>query len=320
MVKQLGHSKLFMNPIIMGCWQIGGKPHWHNIDDQESIRALNAAFDAGINSFDTAPGYGDGHSERILGKAFKGRREEVIILDKVFADKLSYDLVIKSCENSLKNLQTDYIDLFQIHFPSGCFGTKEVPIEETMSAFNDLKKQGKIKEIGVSNFSLQELENACEYADVVSIQPPYSLFWQHNADEVREYCIENNIEILAYSPLAQGLLSGRYSSKKPFPKEDMRNTQKLYNQDNIKKVEQAIFLLEPIAEDYGITLGELALSWLISKPKTMAIVGTRTEQQAKTNANISNIYLDEKTLQQIERIGHEVASCLSKEDNLMWHF
>lgn len=187
--RQLGKSGIEITPIIMGTWQ-AGKKMWVGIEDSESIKAIRKAVELGINTIDTAEVYGDGHSERIVGEAIKGVRDRVVIATKVFANHLKYHQVIEACNNSLKNLQTDYIDLYQIHWPSGSWGTEVVPIEETMEAMNRLKQEGKIRAIGVSNFSLSQLQEASRYGQIDSIQPPYSLFWRFVEKEIQPWCVE----------------------------------------------------------------------------------------------------------------------------------
>lgn len=319
MLKTLGKTNIKINPIIMGCWQIGGAPYWQNINDNDSIAAILTAFDNGINAFDTAPGYGNGHSERILGVALKNKRKDVIITTKVFADKLSFNQVIHSCEDSLKNLQIDYIDLLQIHFPSGSFDSKKVPIEETLSAFIKLKNQGKICHIGVSNFSLDQLIEACQYTEITSIQPPYSLFWMTQAQALIPYCEQNKISILAYSPLAQGLLTGKFRQNYKFLSNEVRNKQVLYQPDHYARVQIALNQLEPIAKKNKMTLTELALSWLTLQPMVSAITGIRTAEQAINNAGIINLTLSKTDLTDIHKIGEKVSRYV-KDQPLMWNF
>ena len=151
-LRKLGQSEIQISSIIMGLWQ-AGKEWWVGIDDKETTQAVRAAVAAGITTFDTAEAYGKGHSERILASATSELREKLVYATKVFANHLKYDQVLDACHRSLKNLRTDYIDLYQIHWPSGSFGFDEVPIGETMGALNELKEQGKIRSIGVSNFS-----------------------------------------------------------------------------------------------------------------------------------------------------------------------
>jgi aryl-alcohol dehydrogenase-like predicted oxidoreductase len=163
-LRSLGTSEVKITPIIMGTWQ-AGKDMWVGIDDSETIKALRAAFEAGIITIDTAEYYGNGHSEQIVGEALADVRDQVVYATKVFSNHLRYDQVMEACHGSLKNLKTDYLDLYQIHWPAGSWGTELVPIEETMRALNDLKQQGKIRAIGVSNFSRAQLEEASGHPD-----------------------------------------------------------------------------------------------------------------------------------------------------------
>jgi aryl-alcohol dehydrogenase-like predicted oxidoreductase len=196
-LRTLGKSDIKISPIIMGTWQ-AGKEMWTGIDDAETTRGIRAAFEAGITTFDSAEAYGKGHSERILGNALKDVRDQVVYATKVFPNHLKYDPVMEACNRSLENLQTDHIDLYQIHWPSGSFGTEVVPIEESMSALNELKTQGKIRAIGVSNFSRGQLEEAASYERIDSLQPPYSLFWRQLESGAMPYCVENIWHILRW--------------------------------------------------------------------------------------------------------------------------
>ncbi len=161
---------------------------WVGIEDSDSIKAIRAAFEAGIDTVDTAEVYGEGHSERIVAEALSDVRDKVVYATKVFANHLKYDQVIEACERSLKNLKTDYIDLYQIHWPAGSFRTEMTLIEETMKALNHLKEQGKIRAIGVSNFSRAQLSDAAQYGRIDSLQPPYSLFWRQVEKDAAPYC------------------------------------------------------------------------------------------------------------------------------------
>ena len=187
--RRLGNSDIEITPIVMGTWQ-AGKRLWVGIEDAEIVKAISAAYDAGITAVDTAEIYGDGHSEQIVAEALHDLQDKVVYATKVFVNHLKYDQVIEACDRSLKNLKTDYIDLYQIHWPSGSFKTEIVPIAETMQAMNDLKQQGKIRAIGVSNFSRAQLEEAAQYGRIDSLQPPYSLFWRYVEKDAMPYCIE----------------------------------------------------------------------------------------------------------------------------------
>jgi aryl-alcohol dehydrogenase-like predicted oxidoreductase len=229
-LRSLGTSDVKITPIIMGTWQ-AGKSMWAGIDDAETTKAIRTAFQAGITTFDTAEEYGKGHSERILGKALADVRNQVIYATKVSPNHLTYDQVIEAFHRSCKNLKTDYIDLYQIHWPSSSWGSKYVPIEETI----DLKEQGKIRAIGVSNFSRIQLEEAAMYARIDSLQPPYSLFWRHVEKDTMPFCVNNNITILAYSSMAQGILTGKFGLAHTFSKGDHRSQNKLLLPENSQR-------------------------------------------------------------------------------------
>jgi aryl-alcohol dehydrogenase-like predicted oxidoreductase len=314
----LGSSKQKISPIVMGTWQ-AGKDMWAGIDDSQTTGAIHAAFEAGITTFDTAEAYGKGHSERILGAALADVRDRVVLATKVFVNHLKFNQVIAACHRSLKNLNTDYIDLFQIHWPSGSFGSKIVPLEETMAALNELKEQGKIRAIGVSNFSREQLENAVKYGPVDSLQPPYSLFWRHVENDAMSYCVDNNISILAYSPMAQGLLTGKFKPDHEFQKGDHRAKNKLFQPDNFKRVQQALARLRPIADELGVSLGQLALAWVISHPGTYAIAGARNPDQAAQNARAAAVTLSQSELARMDEIGRLVTDYLD-ENPVMWNF
>ncbi|HBE32360.1 MAG TPA: aldo/keto reductase, partial [Cyanobacteria bacterium UBA11368] len=263
--RRLGNSDIEITPIIMGTWQ-AGKRWWVGIEDAQTVKAIRAAYDAGITTVDTAEVYGDGHSEQIVAQALHDVRDKVVYATKVFVNHLNYDQVIEACDRSLKNLRTDYIDLYQIHWPSGSFNTEIVPIEETMQALNDLKQQGKIRAIGVSNFSRAQLEEASRCGRIDSLQPPYSLFWRYVEKDAMPYCIENNISIWAYSPLAQGLLTGKFGKGHQFDPGDNRADNKLFKGENYERALLALEKLRPIAQRHQTTLAKLALAWLIAQP------------------------------------------------------
>jgi aryl-alcohol dehydrogenase-like predicted oxidoreductase len=318
MARLLGNSGIEITPIIVGTWQ-AGKRGWVGIEDTEVIQALRAAFDAGITTFDTAEVYGNGYSEQIVGQALAEVRDRTVIATKVFANHLKYQQVIDACEGSLKNLKTDYIDLYQIHWPAGSFKSEVVPIEETMRALNDLKQQGKIRAIGVSNFSRDQLAEAAQHGRIDSLQPPYSLFWRGLEQDAMPYCVENNISIIAYSPLAQGLLTGKFSADHKFEEGDIRNKNKLFQGENYQRAQQALDKLRPIADRNQCSLAQLALAWAIAQPQISAIAGARNSEQAVQNAKAAEIQLSESDLAEIDAIGRTVTDHL--DDNpVMWNF
>jgi aryl-alcohol dehydrogenase-like predicted oxidoreductase len=316
--RQLGTSKIDISPIVMGTWQ-AGKRGWVGIDDSEIIQALQAAVTAGITTFDTAEIYGDGYSEKLLGQALTGIREQVVLATKVFANHLKYEQVIAACDRSLVNLRTDYIDLYQIHWPTGAFGNEIVLIEETMRALQDLKTQGKIRSIGVSNFSGQQLAEASKFARIDSLQPPYSLFWRYVETDALPYCQANQISILAYSPMAQGLLTGKFAPSHKFPPTDNRSQNKLFQGENYQRAQLALEQLRPLGAELNCTLGQLALAWVIAQPQTVAIAGARNSEQVRLNAQAVDVKLSESQLHQIDAIARQVTDGLGTEA-VMWNW
>ena len=312
----LGKSELKLSAIVMGTFQ-AGREKWTGIDDAASARAIRSAYDAGITTFDSAEAYGKGHSERILGAALSNVRDKVVLATKVSPNRLGYHQVLNACHGSLQRLGTDYIDLYQIHWPSGSFGGRVVPVEETMAALIKLKEQGKIRAIGVSNFSQSQLEEAAELGPVESIQPAFSLFWRHAANGSMDYCSENGVRILAYSPMAQGFLTGKFGPDHKFKKGDHRSKNRLFQPENYQRVQRALARLRPIAKELGVSLAQLALAWVISHPGTCAIAGARTADQAVMNARAVELKLSAGTLARIDEIGRLVTDYLDSNP-IMW--
>ncbi len=316
--RQLGRTKIEISAIIFGGWQ-SGKSEWVGIDDADTVTAHRAAFDSGITTFDTAEAYGEGYSERILAQALGDKRDQIVIASKVFADNLKADKVVEACERSLKNLGTDRIDLYQIHWPAGTFGTEKIPIEETIGALTALKEQGKIRAIGVSNFSRAQLEEAAQYGRIDSLQPPYSLFWRQVESDAAPLCVDNKISIIAYSPMAQGLLTGKFRRGHKFAEGDNRGGNKLFQGETFERAQNALDKLRPLADKYGVTLGQLSLAWLIAQPMTSAIVGARNADQATQNAVAGDVEIDEDDLEAIDEIGRTVTDRLDNNP-IMWQW
>jgi len=313
----LGRTNLRITPLILGTWQ-AGKRWWVGIDDQESIRAIRAAVEAGMTTIDTAEVYGDGHSEQIVAAAVGDLRDRCVYATKVFANHLRYPEVIAACERSLRNLNTDYIDLYQIHWPSGSFGTEVVPISETMQAMVELQQAGKIRAIGVSNFSRAQLLEAMQYGRIDSVQPPYSLFWRWAETELVPFCIEHDITILAYSALAQGLLTGRFGAEHRFAPEDNRAKNQLFQGETYARALEAIELMKPIAASLGTTVGNLALAWLLHQPQTCAIVGARHPEQVLENLKAAELSLDPSILEMLDDLSQPVIATLDPSNPVMW--
>lgn len=314
----LGQTEIRISPLIIGTWQ-AGKRGWVGINDEDIIAAIQTALDHGITTIDTAEIYGDGYSEELVGKAIKNYRGQAVIATKVFANHLAYDQVLSACEHSLKRLQIDTIDLYQIHWPSGSWKSPVVPIGETMRALVQLQEQGKIRAIGVSNFNLAQLQEAQQYGVISSIQPPYSLFWRLPERELIPYCVAQGISILAYSPLAQGLLTGKFPPNHQFPPEDIRAKNILFQGELYQRAQNALAQLRPIAEAHQISLGNLALAWLLHQPRTHPIVGVRNREQVLGNLPALSVRLSAETLAAVDQISRAVND-LIPADALLWKF
>jgi myo-inositol catabolism protein IolS len=315
--RQLGTSDVYISPMIMGTWQ-AGKRNWTDIDDVAVVAAIRTAVEQGMNTIDTAEIYGDGYSEQRVAEAIAGLRDQVVLLTKVFSNHLQYDQVIQACDRSLKNLNTDYLDLYQIHWPSGSWGYEEVPIAETMAALIHLQEQGKIRVIGVSNFSTAQLTEAAQYGRIDSVQPPYSLFWRAIEKDLQPHCVANKITILSYSSLAQGFLTGKFGADHQFAEGDHRSRNRLYGDpNNYQRVQTALEQLRPIAAANHCTLAQLSLAWLIQQPQTAAIVGARNAEQAQANAQALQVSLSAADLAAIDQIGRTVTDFLD-DDPMLW--
>jgi aryl-alcohol dehydrogenase-like predicted oxidoreductase len=315
--RQLGKSNLKVSSIIFGAWAIGGWM-WGGSEENEAIGAIQASIDGGATSIDTAPVYGYGRSEEIVGKAIKGRRDKVQLLTKYGlrwdatdgvhffswsdenGEKNIYQnarkkSIIAECENSLRRLQTDYIDLYQCHWRDN-----STPIEETMEAMNHLIKEGKIKAAGVSNFTVADIEKANSICPIASDQPPYSMIVRDIESDVLPYCRSRNIGVIVYSPLQRGLLTGKFKPDAKFKPGDHRASEAHFQPENIKRVNAFLDKLKPIATAHGATLGQLVLAWTIAQPGiTSAIAGARNAEQGRENIKAATIKLSPEELKQI---------------------
>jgi aryl-alcohol dehydrogenase-like predicted oxidoreductase len=297
--ERLGKSELIVSKIGLGAWQFGDK-NWgwgESYGEKEALDVIDAALDSGINFIDTAEVYGNGISETIIGKAIKGRRDRVIIATKVSGQHLRYDDLLKAADESLKRLQVDYIDLYQIHWPSSY-----VPIEETMKAMEKLIDEGKIRYMGLSNFPvplIREVERYFPYP-VVSNQVRYNLVERDIEKEILPYCREKSISIIAWSPLAKGLLTGKYS-KDSFPKDDMRTKyDRLFTrEENFSQIIEFVEILKNIAKKYGKTPAQIALNWLISQPGIFAIPGAKRVEQVVENAGASGWRIEGEDIEKL---------------------
>lgn len=302
--RKLGNSELEVSVITFGAWAAGGWM-WGSTDRKEAIEAIKASYAVGVTSIDTAPIYGQGTSEEIVGEALKGiSRDKIQILTKFgmrwdlekgdFAmhsqdnsgkaiDIYKYagkESVIYECEQSLKRLGTDYIDLYQIHWPDST-----TPIDETFEAIARLVEQGKIRYAGVCNYSTAQLAEAARTVPIISNQVPFSMVNRGIEEEVLPYCIANNTSILAYSPLQRGLLTGKITTGYKFSEGDHRARSSHFQADFVSRTNVLLDKIKPIAAKYDASIGQLVLRWTVERPGiTVALAGARNAQQALQNA------------------------------------
>jgi aryl-alcohol dehydrogenase-like predicted oxidoreductase len=288
--RQLGKSDLSVSTIGYGAWGIGGKPFWSTEGEENSIRSIEKSIDLGINFYDTAPVYGFGYSEELLGRALQSKRKDVIIATKcglvwkkedlkAIRKRATRESILEEIDLSLKRLRTDYIDLYQVHWPD-----ESTPIEETMNTLLQIQKEGKIRYIGVSNYSVDQMKESLNYGQIISLQPMYSMLERDIEKESLPFCVENDIGIICYSPLASGVLTGKYDENTKF--QDWRGQGIIGNftgdvyVSHIKKVKQ----IAKIAQKHGKTLAQLAINRLLhQKGVTTAIVGVKNPDHVEQN-------------------------------------
>jgi len=300
---QLGKTDLKVSTLSLGCWVFGGGDVWGQQDDADSIATVHAALDVGVNFFDTAEGYGGGYSEEVLGRALVGHRDKAIIATKVSQRNLAPAAVQQACENSLRRLQTDYIDLYQIHWPS-----RTTPLSETIEALQKLQKEGKVRTIGVCNFGVQDLADLLSIGYVESNQLPYNLLWRAIEFEIRPKCIEEGIGILCYSVLAQALLTGKYTSPDDVPEGRSRTRHFSKNRPQARHSDKgceaetfaAIEQIRQISEQVGQPMANVTMAWLLHQPGiTSIIAGARTPDQMKRNVKAVDLALSPDVLAQL---------------------
>ncbi|MFO0825425.1 MAG: aldo/keto reductase [Gemmataceae bacterium] len=290
--RQLGNSDLHITAIGFGAWAIGGGGWafaWGAQDDADSVATIREAIDIGINWIDTAAVYGLGHSEEVVAKALEGVSKRPYVFTKCarvwdenrqIGKCLKADSIRRECEASLKRLKVDVIDLYQIHWPE-----PDEDIEEGWQAVQKLKEEGKIRWAGVSNFSAEQMARVSKYGPITSLQPPYSMVRPEVEESILPYCKEHNIGVIAYSPMASGLLTGAMTRERiaAMPADDWRREKNKYYQEplltrNLNLVE----LLKKIGSRHGRTPGEVAIAWVLRHPAvTAAIVGARKPGQLK---------------------------------------
>jgi aryl-alcohol dehydrogenase-like predicted oxidoreductase len=301
--RQLGSSDVHVTPVALGAWAIGGWL-WGGTDDREAVAGIRRAMDLGMTTIDTAAIYGMGHSERVVGQAIRGRRDKVQVLTKFglrwdleegteYFDTTSPDgrplkiykyggaeSVLEECDRSLERLGVDAIDLYQHHWPDS-----STPIEETIGACARLLEQGKIRAVGVSNYTPELMERARRIVPLASSQPPYSMLRRDVEKDVLPWCREHGVGVLVYSPLQKGLLTGKVTMDRTFPADDLRSRDRYFRPENRRRVLEFLDAIRPIAEAHRATLAQVVINWTIHRPGvTAALVGVRNPAQAEENA------------------------------------
>jgi aryl-alcohol dehydrogenase-like predicted oxidoreductase len=306
----------------MGCWAIIGGFNWGPQDESDSLATIQAALDAGINFFDTAEGYGEGYSEQLVARALGRRRAQVVIASKVSQDHLAAAQVREACERSLRNLNTDYIDLYQIHWPS-----RSVPFEETMRALDDLRAAGKIRFIGVSNFGKQDMPDMLRAGRYESNQVPYNLLWRAVEFDIQPQCVEQHISILPYSPLMQGLLTGKFQSADDVPTDRARTKHYSSQRTPLSRhggsgyeaeTFAAVHAIQAICNEIHQPMEAVALAWLLHQPAVTSVVaGARSPQQVHSNAQAGDLILSDEIITRLNEATDPLKLLLGPDPD-MW--
>ena len=309
--RQLGNTDMQITPIGFGTWAIGGGGYqfgWGPQDDEQSIAAIQHALDLGINWIDTAAVYGLGHAEEIVGRALKNRIERPYVFTKCsrvwnddgeISGNLKAGSIRRECEASLRRLQTDVIDLYQMHWPN-----PDQDIEEGWEAMAKLQQEGKVRYIGVSNFNVSQMERIMKIAPISSLQPPFSLIHREVEQEILPFCQEHNIGVIVYSPMMSGLLTGTMTRDriKKLPEDDWRKRNPEFQEPRLSRNLALVEKLGEIAYMHGRTTGEVAIAWTLAHPGvTAAIVGARRPSQVDGIIGAAEFRLTESELHEIEK-------------------
>ncbi len=288
--RKLGNTDLDISSIGLGTWAYGND-FFGEVEDKKSIKTIRKAVDLGINFIDTAPAYGDGHSEKVVGKAIKDIRDKVVLATKCgtyregpkYIHDLSPERIRKDIEDSLRRLKVDYIDLYQIHWP-----VEDTPLKTTVEELLKIKEEGKFKYLGVCNFDSELLKEIAKMTEIVSLQPQYSLLQRDIEEDSIKYVLENNLSVLSYGTLYGGILTGKYKEL-PSLDDEKDNRDIFYSlfsdQENWRYVQNLLSLMGNIAEKYNKTRAQIAINWAINRPGiTTALVGAKDEKQIQQNA------------------------------------
>jgi len=313
--RRFGNTELEVSAVTFGGWPMGGTQYGHTEDDL-TIKAVKQAAELGITCFDTAAAYGLGRSEILMGKALQKQRNEIIIVTKggltwdpnkrrIFRDSSS-QAIIEGCNSSLKRLNTDYIDLYLIHWPD-----PTTPFEETMNTLDKLRSEGKIRYIGVSNFMPSTMEDCLKHVDLTTNQVGYSLFERRVERDVKEFCEKHDVGIMAYGSLAHGMLAEKMNLKTQFVNWDWRSTKNVFGMpffkpDYFEKNISTVDTLNALAQEHNVTVQNLAVSWLLNNQiVTTALIGFRTPSEVKKTISTMNFELDAELIEKVDKISED---------------
>src|ERR1700683_3544335 len=319
--RKLGSSDLHITPVGYGAWAIGGSGWqfaWGSQDDKDSIAAIHRALELGVRWIDTAAVYGFGHSEEVVGRALRswsGPRPYVFTKCALRWDaqgnvriELSADSIRREVEDSLRRLSVGVIDLYQVHWPPN---PDSAALEEGWSTLANLKREGKVRWIGVSNFNVQQLRRAQAIAPVTSLQPRYSLVHREIEDELLPHCLSEGIGVIVYSPMASGLLTGAMTHERAakLPQDDWRRNNPDFTEPNLTRNLELVDRLREIAKRHNRTVGEVAIAWTLRHPAVSgAIVGARNAKQADGVMRAGDLRLNDKAVGEIEEFLAEAAA------------
>jgi aryl-alcohol dehydrogenase-like predicted oxidoreductase len=308
--RPLKGSDFAVSRVALGTWPLGGS-HWDGYDEGRAVEAIETALDCGVNFIDTAPVYGAGHSEELIGKVIRGRREKIFLATKCGLDiysggygrDLSPAYIEKDLTNSLRRLGTEYIDLYQCHWPD-----PRTPVAGTMEALERFREQGKIRHIGVSNFSDAGLREAARHARLFSTQSQYSLLERRIEKDILPTCREQGINVLAYGPLGAGMLTGKYGECPTFSKGDARSFfYRFFKRRYWPGVCRLVDAVAAVARSKGVPPGAVALSWVLAREGVgAALVGARSAEQVRENTAHVPVAIEEGEMALLDRLSAEV--------------
>ncbi len=319
--RKLSGTDISVSVVAMGCWALAGDATWGPQDESDALATIHAALDAGVNFFDTAEAYGDGSSELLLGKALTGRRREAVIASKVSGNHLAPDELRQACECSLRRLNTDYLDLYQIHWAN-----QEIPLAETVGALEGLRTEGKVRAFGVCNFGVGDLTDLLAVGPCATNQLPYSLLWRAIEYDIKQKCSDNGIGILCYSPLMQGLLAGKFATADEVPvgrartrhfskdRPQARHGEVGCEQETFAALEQ----IRRISAQVDVPMAQVALAWLAQQPGVTSILaGARTPDQIHDNVQAAGVTLPVAVVAELSAATEEVKGKLGPNPD-MW--